>query len=120
MERIFNMKKIVLSVIALIIVLVTFQFGSEIQELVFPKPNFAELHDGKVILYATSWCGYCKKTREFLNENSIPFYEYDIEKSSVGYDQYRAIGGRGVPVLLVKQNVIRGYNPDEILEYLER
>jgi glutaredoxin len=115
-----NMKKTIFSVITLVIVLATFQFGSEIQEMVFPKPNFAELHDGKVILYATSWCGYCKKTRQFLNENSISFYEYDIEKSAIGHDQYRAIGGRGVPVLLVNKNVIRGYNPDEILKYLDR
>lgn len=114
------MKKIIFSLITLVVVSLTFQFGSEIQEFIFPKPNFAELHDGKVILYSASWCGYCKKTREFLNEKSIPFYEYDIEKSAIGHDQYRAIGGRGVPVLLVNQNVIRGYNPNEILEYLER
>lgn len=113
------MKKILVSVITFVVVLVTYQSGSEIQDLIFPKPNFAELHDGKVILYATSWCGYCEKTRQFLNENSIPFYEYDIEKSSAGHDQYRAIGGRGVPVLLVNKSVIRGYNPDEILKYLE-
>ena len=113
------MKKIVFSVITFVIVLATYQFSSEIQERVFPKPNFAELHDGKVILYATTWCGYCKKTRQFLNENNIQFYEYDIEKSAIGHDQYREIGGRGVPVLLVNKNVIRGYSPDEILKYLE-
>lgn len=54
-----------------------------------------------------------------FHKNNIPFYEYDIEKSSVGHDQYRAVGGRGVPVLLVNQSVIRGYSPDEILKYLE-
>lgn len=113
------MKKIVFSVITFVIVLATYQFSSEIQERVFPKPNFADLHDGKVILYATTSCGYCKKTRQFLNENNIQFYEYDIEKSAIGHDQYREIGGRGVPVLLVNKNVIRGYSPDEILKYLE-
>ena len=28
---------------------------------------------GEVILYATSWCGYCAKTREFLGERGIPY-----------------------------------------------
>lgn len=113
------MKKALFAIVAVVIVLVSFELGSEVQKLVFPKPDFAELHDGKVILYATSWCGYCEKTRQFLNAENIPFYEYDIEKSEEGHDQYREIGGRGVPVLLVNKSVIRGYNPAEILKYLE-
>ncbi len=112
------MKKAVLTVVTLIIVLVSVEFGADMQKLIFPQPDFAEQHDGKVILYATSWCGYCKKTREFLHQQNIPFFEYDIEKSEEGHKQYREIGGRGVPVLLVNKSVIRGYNPAEILKYL--
>ena len=52
------MKKTLVSVITFVVVLVTFQFGCEIQNLVISKPNFAELHGGKGILYATTWCGY--------------------------------------------------------------
>tara|TARA_B110000438_G_scaffold99057_1_gene98015 strand:- start:313 stop:621 length:309 start_codon:yes stop_codon:yes gene_type:complete len=100
--------------------LVIFQNKSDIQGYLFPQPNYGDLQGGKVILYATSWCGYCKKARNFLNENNIPFYEYDIEKSSEGRDQYRSIGGRGVPVLLVNGSVIKGYSPAEILKYLEQ
>ena len=114
------MKKAFLAVFALIVVVVTaIEFGSEVQELVFPKPNYADLHDGKVILYSASWCGNCDKTRQFLNNENIPFFEYDIEKSEEGHNQYREMGGRGVPVLLVNKSVIRGYSPVEILKYLE-
>jgi len=109
------MKKLIFILIALAV----FQNKSEIQGYLFPAPDYADRHGGQVILYATSWCGYCKKARAFLNENNIPFYEYDIEKSTEGRDQYRSIGGRGVPVLLVNGRVIKGYNPTEILKYLE-
>lgn len=112
------MIKIALTIVGILFIFVSFEFGNEIQKHVFPKPNYADLHDGKVILYSTSWCGYCERTRQFLNEENIPFYEYDIEKSIEGHEQYRTLGGRGVPVLLVNKSVIKGYSPDEILKYL--
>ena len=105
--------------IFIIIALAAFQNKNEIQSYLFPPPDYADQHGGKVILYATSWCGYCKKARAFLNEKNIPFYEYDIEKSIEGRDQYRSIGGRGVPVLLVNGSVIKGYSPTEILKHWE-
>lgn len=70
---------------------------------------------GEVILYATSWCGYCAKTREFLGERGIPYTELDIEKSTEARRAYDTLGGRGVPVLKVNGTVIHGYNPQGIL-----
>lgn len=113
------MKKIILTIVGLVIVFASLEFGEEVQQYVFPKPDYADLHGGKVILYSTSWCGYCEKTRQFLNEENIAFYEYDIEKSIEGHEQYRTLGGRGVPVLLVNKSVIKGYSPNEILKYLK-
>ena len=72
-----------------------------------------------VVLYATEWCGYCRKARRFLQENDIPFVEYDIEKSAEGRRQYEALNGRGIPLLKVKGTVIRGYSPEAIMAALE-
>jgi len=71
-----------------------------------------------VTLYATDWCGYCKKTRKFLAENNIEYQEYDIEKSEEGSRQYKALNGNGVPLLVVNEEVIRGYNPKAIIAAL--
>jgi len=78
--------------------------------------DYAASHNGKVILYATSWCGYCKKTRELLQANNIDYFEYDIENSEEGNNQYRELGGRGVPLLLINGQVINRYDPAKILE----
>lgn len=83
-----------------------------------PPPNFAAAHQVPVVLYSTDWCGYCAKARQFLQENRIAFFEYDIEKSAEGHAQYRALGGRGVPVLQVNGHVIKGFNPDRIRQLL--
>lgn len=80
-----------------------------------PQPDFSTEHGGKVILYATSWCGYCAKARELMDKNNIEYFEYDIEKSTKGYSQHKALGGSGIPVLLINGEVIKGYNPGRIL-----
>ncbi len=88
-------------------------------DTVSPYPDFAAKHDGKVILYATSWCGYCEKTRKFLKKHQVEYFEYDIEKSEEGKRQQNALGGKAVPLLLINGQVIKGYRPDEILNLLK-
>ena len=100
------------------ILLVLFQFRDELFSFHSPAPEYAAQHEERVILYATQWCAYCKKTRKFLEQNNIPYYEYDVESSSEGYDQFKALGGRGVPLLLVNGKVIKGFDTKRILKYL--
>lgn len=106
------MKKYFLIIAAVTVVL----NWSSITNFISPPPDYAAAHDGKVILYATSWCGYCKKTRELLNENNIEYHEYDVEKSPEGREQYDRLGVKGVPVLLINGEVVGGYDPSEILK----
>jgi glutaredoxin len=69
----------------------------------------------RVVLFATSWCGYCQKTRELFAEHRIAYVEYDIEKSQEGYLEYQRLGGRGVPVVNAYGTVIHGYSRQQIL-----
>lgn len=83
-----------------------------------PPPNFAQAHNVKVMLYSTEWCGYCAKARQLLQEKGIAYFEYDVEKSAEGQAQYRALGGHGVPVFQVNGQVVKGYNPERVLQLL--
>ena len=102
-------------IILIAAVLFAFQHRHTIMAFINPPPDYAAAHDGKVILYSTSWCGYCTKARELLEENHIAYYEYDIENSTEGAEQHKKLGGRGIPVLLVNGTVVKGYSPDKIL-----
>lgn len=64
----------------------------------------------EVVLYATEWCGYCKMTRAFFAANGIRYTEHDIEKSSEALSRHRKLGGNGVPLIVVGDEVVRGYN----------
>jgi glutaredoxin len=67
-----------------------------------------------VVLYATSWCGYCKAAREFFAANGIDYIELDIEKSATAQQGHRELGGGGVPVIVVGDTVIHGFNQPEL------
>ena len=75
-----------------------------------PKPN--------VTILTASWCHYCTKMRQFLNSNNVTFTEYDIEKSNLGYQLYRSLGGKGVPVTKIDENVIYGYDTEKLKRLL--
>lgn len=81
-----------------------------------PPPVVAAEHE--VRLYGTSWCGYCKAMREFLDDKGIAYQDLDIETSAQAKIEYDKLGGQGVPVLLVNDTVIHGYNPDGVLAAL--
>lgn len=64
----------------------------------------------KVVLYSTSWCGYCKKAKRYFKKNNIAFTEYDIEKNARARAQYKKMGASGVPVILVGKKRMNGFS----------
>ena len=69
----------------------------------------------KVVLYSTTWCGYCAKTRDYFADNNIDFQDVDVEKTEEGRKTYQQMGANGVPIIVINNDtVIRGYEPDEI------
>jgi len=77
--------------------------------------------DKSVEIFVTGWCGYCRKLEGFLKEGNITYKKYDIEKSAVGRDKYKKLGGTGnVPMTRVGPYLIRGFDPRLIMVALEK
>ena len=85
-------------------------------------PSAATLasQDVNVEIFVTSWCPYCKKLESFLKKNNIPYTRYDVEADAKGAEIFDKIGGTGVPVTRVGNEVIHGYDPDRILEAIKK
>lgn len=65
----------------------------------------------RVHLYSTSWCGYCRKARTFLETNKIPYTDHNVEEDPVARDRQRSLNPTGgVPVLEVEGEVITGFD----------
>jgi mycoredoxin len=82
-----------------------------------PTPDYSH---GKVLLYATDWCPYCEKTRTLLQQRQISYQEVNIERSAEAQTQYQRLAGKGVPVLLIAGEVVRGYNEQRISAALDQ
>jgi mycoredoxin len=70
----------------------------------------------RVVLFSAEWCGYCDRLRSDLTSAGIAFSELDIEASSLTHGAWETLGGRGVPVTLVGDDIVHGYMPKQILE----
>ena len=105
-------------VLVLLVLLAVYLNWGRIERLFVSRPPVAPVQSD-VVLYATSWCGYCQKTRELLAEQRIQYFEYDIEESEEGRRQYRELNGSGVPLLNIRGTIIRGYNREVILAALK-
>ena len=83
-----------------------------------PPPDLSSFK-GEVKLYSTVWCGYCKKARSLLKATGVNFVELDIEKSQQAEAEYRKLGGRGVPVIVVGDVVLHGFDRERLLRVFE-
>ncbi|MGN8345729.1 glutaredoxin family protein [Pseudomonas sp. SMV71] len=104
----------------ILLVVVAYQNWGKVERFLNPSQMVSQQirSNAHVVLYATDWCGYCKATRRFLDEKGVPFQEFDIEKDAEARRAYEALGGRGIPILDVNGTLIRGYEPQRILEAL--
>lgn len=64
----------------------------------------------KVVMYSTSWCGYCKQAKRYFERKGIAYAEYDIEKNARAKRQYDKMRAKGVPVILVGKQRMNGFS----------
>lgn len=65
---------------------------------------------GQIVMYSTSWCGVCKKAKQYMASKGISYKEYDIEKNSNAQHKFKQLGGRGVPLILVGKQSMSGFS----------
>jgi glutaredoxin len=80
---------------------------------------------GKILLYALSTCGWCKKTKDFLNKLGVE-YSYvfvdlvdDSERDKILSDVRKFNPRNSYPTIVINdKECIVGYKEDEIKEAL--
>ena len=76
-----------------------------------PPPADSRNKSG-VILYASSWCGYCKRARVWLAQNRVNYQEVDIDTPYGRSSFRRASGQGGIPLLVSGARYIRGFTAE--------
>lgn len=96
-----------------------FQNMDRILGWVDPAPDFSHLPANTVVMYSTQSCGYCAKARRLFKQMNIVYEERDVEKSQAIAKEFKKLGGRGVPLIVIGENVIKGYSRERIIELLK-
>ncbi|MDX1802466.1 MAG: glutaredoxin family protein [Alcanivorax sp.] len=74
------------------------------------KPLPGHDNNRRLLMYSTSWCGYCEKARRYFKAHHIPFDDYDIEHNEWARQQYQSMGATGVPVIVMGKRRMNGFN----------
>ena len=64
----------------------------------------------KVRIYTAVWCGYCKRAKAHLAAKGVAYDEMDVETSDRGRSEFAQLGGRGVPIILVGNQRMDGFD----------
>src|SRR5688500_17527906 len=99
----------------LVILLVVAAIGGYFQ---LRKPDAPALHpddprnatgDNRIVMLAADWCGYCRKQQKDFELANVRYRVIDIETPE-GDRAMKALGRQGVPVTVIGQDVVQGYD----------
>ena len=76
--------------------------------------------DKKVTIYTTNICPWCIKAKEFFKENKISYKEKNVqEEPKLANELLEKSGQMAVPVIVVGDSVIIGFNKERIKKALK-
>lgn len=73
----------------------------------------------EVTIYTTTSCGYCKATKAFLHKHTVPFTEIDVGADREKAREMIEVSGQmGVPVVIIGEQIVIGYDEEKIKSLL--
>lgn len=75
----------------------------------------------KIKIYSTPSCIYCKMAKDFFDNNSLDYEEYDVSKNEGKREEMVEKSGQwGVPVIIIGDEVMVGFDKQRIVELIEK
>ena len=73
------------------------------------------MNQPKVIMFSTPTCGFCNTAKRYFRENKIRFTDVDVSKDQkAANDMQRRTGQTGVPVILINNRPVIGFDKNKI------
>ena len=73
----------------------------------------------KVVLFTTPTCSYCRMAKAYFNQHRVRFTEIDVSRDQrAATDMVRRTGQSGVPVILIGNRPIVGFDKPQINKLL--
>lgn len=75
--------------------------------------------DKTVTIYSTPTCHFCVLAKEFFKENNVEFTDYDVATNlEKRQEMMEKTGQMGVPVILIGEEMIIGFDKPRIMQLL--
>ncbi len=72
-----------------------------------------------VEIYSTASCHFCHMAKEWMTANHIPFVDYNVgEDMEKRKEMVEMTGQMGVPVIKIGNDVMVGFNQDQMAKLL--
>ena len=68
----------------------------------------------KVVVYSSDTCPYCVSAKEYLKENNIEFVEKNVSKDPQARNELIEKKQMGVPVIMVDEEMIVGFDKNKL------
>lgn len=65
---------------------------------------------GNVIIYTANSCPYCIKTKDYLSKKGVKYAERNVQENSEAKKELLAMGYRTVPVIIINEEEIVGFD----------
>lgn len=73
----------------------------------------------KITIYTTKTCPYCKMAKQYFNQNNVQYEEKDVTfDAATAQEMIDKSGQMGVPVILVDDQVVVGFDKPRLQELL--
>jgi glutaredoxin-like YruB-family protein len=73
----------------------------------------------KVVVYSSPDCVYCYTVKGYLDEKGIEYDEINIYEDTKAYEEMKNFSGQeSVPVIVIDDTVIVGWDKDKLKEAL--
>jgi|SRR5690554_2308176 len=104
---------------AVLAFLLLWHLGSWLYQRFAPSPELHPHPDYEVVLFSIDPCRGCDQARQLLEEQQVVFFEYDLHQSEEGLRKFEALGGLAAPLVVVKGQVLHGYNRQALLQTVQ-
>jgi glutaredoxin 3 len=73
----------------------------------------------KVIIFTTPTCSFCRLAKQYFNEKKVRYTEIDVARDQrAAQDMLRRTGQMGVPVIMINNRPIVGFDKPKINQLL--
>jgi len=72
--------------------------------------GFTAVTTPRITLYSTGKCPHCRQARQYLKRRGLQFQVLDVQRNARAQKAFARLGARGVPVIVIGETRIDGFD----------